>query len=420
MPGLRFSSAIAASLAAICLMLTSVAGAADRPNVVLILSDDQAWTDYGFLGHEQIQTPALDKLAKQSLTFTRGYVPISLCRPSLMTLITGKYPHQHGITGNDPPQGTPRQAMLKHVRREPNFVRLLAEHGYRTFQAGKWWEGNPAEGGFTQGMTHGDPKRGGRHGDVGLKIGREGLQPVFDFIAESKDQPFFVWYAPMLPHQPHNPPQRLLDKYKDKVDSIHVAKYYAMCEWWDETCGELLNYLDEQKLSDNTLVIYAADNGWIQDPTSPKFDPRSKRSPYEGGIRTPIMFRWPGHVKPHLNTTTPVSSISFAATILEACHIEPAKGMAPAIAIETPEKIPTETLYGEIFEHDVADIDAPAKSLLYRWVIDGDWKLILPVDGKHPELFAIKTDPSETKNVAAAHPEVVAALTKKLDDWWKP
>jgi uncharacterized sulfatase len=420
MPGLRFSSAIAASLAAICLMLTSVASAADRPNVVLILSDDQAWTDYGFLGHEQIQTPALDKLAKQSLTFTRGYVPISLCRPSLMTLITGKYPHQHGITGNDPPQGTPRQAMLKHVRREPNFVRLLAEHGYRTFQAGKWWEGNPAEGGFTQGMTHGDPKRGGRHGDVGLKIGREGLQPVFDFIAESKDQPFFVWYAPMLPHQPHNPPQRLLDKYKDKVDSIHVAKYYAMCEWWDETCGELLNYLDEQKLSDNTLVIYAADNGWIQDPTSPKFTPRSKRSPYEGGIRTPIMFRWPGHVKPHLNTTTPVSSISFAATILEACHIEPAKGMAPAIAIETPEKIPTETLYGEIFEHDVADIDAPAKSLLYRWVIDGDWKLILPVDGQHPELFAIKTDPSETKNVAAAHPEVVAALTKKLDDWWKP
>ncbi|HTN76694.1 MAG TPA: sulfatase-like hydrolase/transferase, partial [Pirellulaceae bacterium] len=294
--------AICAALA--CYWFATTASAAEtRPNVVFILSDDQAWTDYGFMGHKLIQTPALDRLAKQSLVYTRGYVPTSLCRASLMTLVTGKYAHQHGITGNDPPPGVDRAQMLKFVRETPTFPRLLSQAGYRTFQSGKWWEGSYQDGGFTHGMTHGDPKRGGRHGDLGLKIGREGLQPIFDFIAESKDQPFCVWYAPMLPHQPHNPPERLLAKYRDRVDSLHVAKYYAMCEWWDETCGQLLNYLDAHKLADNTLVVYVCDNGWIQQPQLAKFDPRSKRSPYDGGLRTPIMFRWPQQIQPRLDET---------------------------------------------------------------------------------------------------------------------
>jgi uncharacterized sulfatase len=208
------------------------------PNVVIILSDDQAWGDYGFMGHPQIQTPHLDRLAKESLVFTRGYTPVSLCRASLMTIITGQYPRQHLITGNDPPKGTDRREMLKHVRRTPTLPKLLVDKGYVSFQSGKWWEGNFAEGGFTAGMTHGDPAKGGRHGDLGLKIGRDGLQPIYDFLETNRGKPFFLWYAPMLPHTPHNPPERLLAKHRDKTDSEHVAKYWAMCEWWDETCGE--------------------------------------------------------------------------------------------------------------------------------------------------------------------------------------
>lgn len=400
-------------------MLSSLSEAADRPNVVLILSDDQAWTDYGFMGHKVIQTPHLDRLAKESLVYTRGYVPTSLCRPSLMTLVTGRYPHEHGITGNDPPKGTPRESMLKFVRETPTLPRLLSAAGYRTFQAGKWWEGSHQEGGFTHGMTHGDPKRGGRHGDVGLKIGREGLQPVFDFIDQSGDKPFFIWYAPMLPHQPHNPPERLLAKYRDKTDSLHVAKYYAMCEWWDESCGQLLDYLEQKKLSENTLVVYTCDNGWIQNPTKPTYDLRSKRAPYDAGVRTPIMCRWPAKIKPQQVDDRPASTVNFAYTVLKACGVDTSSvaGMQKADLLK-PADQPAE-IYGEILEHDVADIDAPAKSLMYRWCLKGDKKLIVSAQGK-AELFDIVSDPHETTNLADKQPEAVKELTATLDAWWKP
>ena len=93
---------------------------------------------------------------------------------------------------------------------------------------------------------------------TGLAIGRQTMQPVFDFLAASKGKPFFLWFAPMLPHNPHTPPERLLARYRDKTDSIHIARYWAMCEWWDERCGELLAHLDDQGLTENTLVVYAS------------------------------------------------------------------------------------------------------------------------------------------------------------------
>lgn len=409
-------------LVALVLMGATITSAANAspPNVVLILSDDQAWTDYGFMGHKAIKTPYLDRLAKESLCFTRGYVPTSLCRSSLMSILTGQYPHQHLVTGNDPPQGTNRNEMLRHVRRSPMLPRILAKHGYVCFQSGKWWEGNFAEGGFTAGMTHGDPQRGGRHGDVGLKIGREGLQPIFDFIDNRGDNPFFLWYAPMLPHQPHNPPQRLLAKYLAQTDSPHVAKYWAMCEWWDETCGELLGYLDQQGLTENTLVIYVTDNGWIQDPAAAMFAPRSKRSPYEGGIRTPILLRWPAKLQPRRDDQTLVTSLDLAPTILAACGLEPTKEMSGLSLLDVPASgpAPRDTLYGEIFEHDVVDLDHAEPGLLSRWCIEGDWKLILSRDGKQAELYQLSTDPREEQNLAADQIEKVRQLTAKLDAWW--
>lgn len=398
------------------------------PNVVIILSDDQAWTDYGFTGHKQIQTPHLDRLAKESLCFTRGYVPSSLCRPSLMTLVTGLYPHQHGITGNDPPKGTDRKQMLKHVRNVPTLPKLLGAAGYKSFQCGKWWEGNFREGGFTAGMTHGDPTKGGRHGDLGLKIGREGLQPIADFLDANGEQPFFLWYAPMLPHTPHTPPQRLLDKYRPLTESLHVAKYWAMCEWWDESVGELLGLLEKRKLSENTIIVYLADNGWLQDPAANKYAPRSKRSPNEGGIRTPIMVRWPAGIKPERDDQTLVSSIDLAPTILEACGVK-APSKLPGVSLLRANKqhlAAREYLFGEIFEHDVVDIDKPAAGLMYRWCIDARQpgstlpKLILSADGKQAELFDVKTDPTEDRDLATKEPERVSSLRLELDRWWKP
>lgn len=403
------------------LVAVGTSACAAPPNVVLLLSDDQAYGDYGFMGHPVIQTPRIDRLAKESIVFTRGYVPTSLCRSSLMSLLTGQYPHQHLVTGNDPPQGKDRAEILKHLRRCAVFPRILAEHGYACFQSGKWWEGNFAEGGFTAGMTHGDVSRGGRHGDVGLKIGRDGNQPVYDFVESCGGKPFFVWYAPMLPHQPHNPPERLLQKYRNKTDSPHVAKYWAMCEWWDENCGELLDYLEKKGLAENTLVVYLADNGWIQDPAAARFAPRSKRSPYEGGIRTPIMLRWPTRLKPRKEAIALASSIDLAPTILAACGIEAHDDMQGVNLLElaagkTP---PREAVFGAIFEHDIGHVDRAEHGLLSRWCIAGKWKLIMPKGGTNVELYDLLADPGENRNLAAEKPAQVEALTSKLDDWWK-
>ncbi len=398
---------------------TVTAPAAERPNVVILLSDDQGWSDYGFMGHPAIKTPRLDRLAAESVTFTRGYVPSSLCRPSLMSLITGLYPHLHLVTGNDPPKGTDRNLMLKHVRRLATLPKLLSEQGYASFQSGKWWEGNFAEGGFTAGMTHGDVTRGGRHGDDGLTIGRQGNQPVYDFLAANRGKPFFLWYAPMLPHAPHTPPERLLVKYRDQTDSIHIARYWAMCAWWDEQCGELLDHLDQQGLAENTLVVYLTDNGWIQNAESPQFAPRSKRSPYEGGIRTPIMLRWPGRLKPRRDDLALVSSLNIAPTILAACGLSPTKDMSGQSLLDVAAGSTggRDTLQGEIFEHDIPDIDRAEPGLVYRWCIQGDWKLIQSADGKRRELYNLKADPREEKDLATVEPERVQQLAALLKPW---
>jgi len=402
---------------------------APPPNVVLIISDDQGWTDFGFMGHAAIRTPHLDRLASQSLVFTRGHVPSSLCRPSLASIITGLYAHQHKIACNDPPDGLPpaerlrqRNEQIAYIEKAPTLPRMLAAKGYVSLQTGKWWEGNYRRGGFTDGMTHGDPKRGGRHGDEGLKIGRQTMQPIFDFIDRAGGKPFFVWYAPMLPHQPHNPPAPLLEKYRGQTDSIHVARYWAMCEWFDQTVGELLGRLDQRKLAANTLVVFVVDNGWIQQPGAAGSDPKSKRSPNEGGLRTPVLLRWPGRIAPRRDEQMLVSSIDLAPTILAACGLEPTAAMQGVNLLDAEAVARRATIFGEVFLHSAADIHRPAANLQYRWCIEGNWKLIQPnaallVDAK-PELFNVAADPHETKDLAAGRAADLARLRRRLDAWW--
>lgn len=412
---------------------------AQLPNIVFIVGDDQAWTDYGFMGHPYIRTPHLDKLASQSLVYSHGYVPSSLCRASLATMITGLYPHQHKITSNDPPfppgknmaeaNNDPRylqqrRDMLKLFEQSPTLPRMLAEKGYVSLQTGKWWEGNACRcGGFTEGMTHGDPAKGGRHGDEGLTIGRKGLQPVFDFISQSHKErkPFYVWYAPMMPHLPHNPPERLLNRYQDKTKSLFVAKYWAMCEWFDETIGDLLKYLEDQQLAQNTIVVYLHDNGWIQDENSSNFVARSKRSAYDGGIRTPILIRWPGKVTPRKSDGL-ASSVDLAPTVLSAVGLSPNTSMQGINLLNAEMVQKRAAVFGEIFEHNAVDITRPEANLQYRWVIEGKWKLIVPNMSRVPmarvELYDIMSDPHEKNDLSQQYSDVVDALTRRLDKWW--
>ena len=412
-----------------------------RPNIVLIIGDDQAWSDYGFMGHPVIKTPNLDRLASQSLVYRFGHVPTSLCRPSLATMITGLYPHQHGITGNDPArsEGISRSSaaflldsekLISRMGNSATLPRLLAQAGYLSFQSGKWWEGHYSRGGFTHGMTHGDPTRGGRHGDEGLSIGRNGLQPLFEFINEAGDSPFFIWYAPFLPHTPHDPPERLLAAYRLEGRPTDLSRYYAMCGWFDETVGELLKHLDLMNLTRNTLVLFAADNGWIQrTPGSPvpsgwdfSFAPRSKRSPNEAGIRTPVLLRWPGKITPG-QSDSPISTIDLAPTILAAAGLEPTDQMPGIDLLDQTAVASRKVIFGDIYTHDVLDLDEPLASLKYRWCLRGPWKLIVPhspnVIDAELSLFDVVSDPHETKNLASSHPQLVGRLYREIQNWWR-
>lgn len=445
------------------------------PNIVYLIADDQAWTDYSFMGHPQIETPNLDALSKRSAFFPRGYVPTALCRPALATLANGLYTYQHGVTGNDPgfdpvdanlpekagvakgkgqdkgkgkarnPMQTPntpeylalKARLIDNFGRFPTLPGLLGERGYLSFQAGKWWEGNPVKHGFTEGMTRGFPEPGGRHGDDGLKIGREGMEPVFNFIdrAVEAKKPFFLWYAPFLPHTPHTPPDRLFQKYKAKgVESDFIARYYAMVEWFDETCGQILDHLDQKGLRDNTIVIYLADNGWIQNPNAPGFAPRSKQSANEGGTRQPILISWPGKIKVGERKDQLCSSIDLMPTMLAAAGAKAPENL-PGInllpVLRSGEPSPRKEVFGETYAHDVADVDNPEASLLYRWVVEGKWKLLLTYDGKlgryahlhprtdrSPQLYDLSVDPTEDHNVASENAEIVKRLSQRLQDWW--
>ena len=426
-------------------LIASAVGAEQAPNIVFILSDDQAWTDYGFMGHKDIKTPHLDKLAERSIVFEQGYVASPLCRPSLASMVTGLYPFQHGITGNDVDGRNKRAELDIPVRaafhKHPSFIKLLSSNGYLAHQSGKWWEGSFEDGGFTHGMTHGDPKRRGRHGDVGLKIGRESMTPVTEFIdmAVEKEKPFLLWYAPFMPHTPHNPPQRLLQKYSKQGRADDVAKYYAMCEWFDETCGTLLDYLDEKELLDNTMVIYICDNGWAASSTNAddpnqklwkSYAQRSKASPYENGTRTPIMISWPGHMSAGRNANI-AQSIDLFPTIAAAAGLKSPTGL-PGINLLDDEALASrQVVFGVCSAVHNMTVGDPDDTLKYLWCIEGDWKLLLRYQGKDTtqyrnlhiwdtapfHLYNLKKDPHEKNDLATSHPELIDRLKKKIEAW---
>lgn len=420
------------------------AQASEPPNIVLIISDDQAWTDYSFMGHPHIRTPHLDRLAEGGVLFPRGYVPTALCRPSLLTLATGHYAHRHGITGNDP---SPRHAdpdsdlfrqrrtrLVSYIDALETLPELLSERGYLSLQTGKWWEGDFQRGGFTHGMSAGFPEAGGRHGDRGLQIGRDGMGPVVRFVndAVAADRPFLVWFAPMLPHTPHNPPAQFAIESDEDLPAF-VSRYYAMCQWFDETCGQLVQVIEDAGVIDNTLFVFVTDNGWIQKPDGPRYALRSKQTPFEGGVRTPIIFSWPGRL-PASRRSELVSSIDLVPTMLGAVGARipdqlPGRNLWPALTSGDP--LDRETLFGEAFAHDIADIEDPQASLLFRWCIENNWKLILTYDGevnryaathprtdRRPQLYDLSLDPHEENNVAARHPEVVRRLAARIADWY--
>ena len=420
--------------------------AADRPNILMIVSDDHAWFDYGFMGSKAVSTPHLDKLAAESRAFPRGYVTNSLCGPSLASMLTGRHVHRHGLTGNDPfipvvagakgPAARQKSAafldgrarMVKRFQESPILPRILGEQGYVSLQTGKWWMGPYQTGGFTEGMT-----KGGRHGDEGLDIGRKTLAPVTDFITRAKKdgKPFFVWYAPMMPHDPHTPPERLLAKYRDKSPTPQAARYHAMVEWFDETVGEIRAHLEKEGLTRDTIILYVADNGWIPRDDKPVVDfERSKQSPFDGGVRTPILVSWPGRIKPAVMVEA-ASAVDILPTLLKLAGAPVPAGGDGLDLLDDAALRARPFVAGQNSTHDILDLARPAASLRYRWLVAGDLKLIVSSGLKTgttqhgsadatepPRLFDLKADPHERRDLAAERPDDVKRLMAQLDGWW--
>jgi arylsulfatase A len=455
---------------AICLFQTlgcapkKMSQATGLPNIVYIISDDQTYTDFGFMGHPVVQTPHLDHLAEQSAFFPNGYVTSSVCRPSLVTLLTGLYPFQHGVHFNHPPPGFPgltqdpdltkeefdalRDKACDLIRNKPSLPRILARNGYRCLQTGKYWEGHWSNAGFTEGMTIAEPSNalnGNKtiangevvahgNGDAGLAIGRETMKPIFDFIDDcGEDQPFMIWYAPFLPHVPHDSPQRFYDLYKGQNIPDHKLPYYASISWFDETVNQLIKAIEDRDLADNTLFVFVVDNGFEPDPKNPRnYTKNSKRSPFEPGLRTPMMLRWDGVLSP-AKFEELVSSIDLFPTILEAAGVKdeiesPGISLLPS-ALGKSKLDPNRAVFGDIYPGDASVLGNPAADIAYRWVRQGDYKLIVPslpdAWGDYltkPGLFNVVTDPLEEKDLSrtSEYRDRFTQLHTLIDEWWSP
>lgn len=402
--------------------------------------------DYGFMGHPDIQTPHLDQLASEGLLFRRGYLASPICRPSLASMVTGLHPFDHGVTGNDlsadaggraANRSELDQPIQEGFYAHPGLIQTLTDHGYLAHQSGKWWEGSWADGGFTHGM-----KMAGRHGSQeSLAIGREGLEPITDFIdlAVAEAKPFFVWYGVFLPHTPHNPPERLLEKYTQPGRPLDVAKYYAMCEWLDETSGELLGYLDTKGIREDTLIFYICDNGWA--PTSTNADDpnqdnwrgyalRSKASPYENGIRSPVIISWPGMIEP-ADDPNFAHSIDVFPTLANLAGVPVPTGLPGIDLMDETARSARKAVFGSVHSSHNVSIGNPDETLQYRWCIEGNWKLIVRHDGIDTtryvalhdwdtapvRLYNLADDPHELNDISADHPEIVNRLSTKIEAW---
>ena len=282
------------------------------------------------------------------------------------------------------------------------------------------------------------------NGDHGLAIGRETMQPIVAFLDDVQQRPFFLWYAPLLPHTPHDSPEKFRRAVAANLEvRPHQVPYYAAIMQFDETDGQLIRMIDQRGMSDDTLFVFVADNGWEPDPakfrkSSNQWDhtPMSKRSPFDAGLRTPILLRWPGRIKAAKHAAL-VSTIDLLPTLLEAANVKdrpkrlPGSSLWPS-AVGKQQLSHERAVFGEIYPGDASMIGAAGKDLAYRWVRKGNYKLIVPASHgtqlpwnhyvDRPALFDLVQDPAESNDLIGdpSRAQVVAELSEALDRWWSP
>ncbi len=435
----------------LALLAAQPARAAGKPNVILILADDLGWADLGCYGSKYHKTPHLDALAASGVRFTDYYAACPVCSPTRASLLTGRYPQRYNLTDWLP--GRPDRPDQKLLRPkisqqlpldEITLAEALKPAGYVSGHIGKWHLGGkgfgPEQQGFDSNVA-GDQTGSPRSYFAPFKSADGTFMPGLEnapegeyltdrltaeaekFIEANRDHPFFLYLAHYAPHIPLKAKPELVAKYKPgKHGEQGNPNYAAMLESLDDGVGRVLKKLDDLNLADRTLVLFMSDNGGLATlegaKTAATFNGplrEGKGYLYEGGIRVPLIVRWPGVAKPGTTCSVPACSIDFFPTALEACGATTdAKvdglSLVPLLKGGTLKR---EALYWH-YPHYANQGGRPGGA-----VRAGDYKFIEYYDDGRRELYDITHDVSETRNLAADKPDLAKELAAKLGAWRK-
>lgn len=456
---------IAACLSVLLAVMIQTGLAASRPpNVVFLLADDLGWSDLGCYGSDLHETPNLDRLAKEGVRFTQAYA-MPLCSPTRASILTGRHAARLHYT-------TWREAALERPHDRPlipppviadlpaseiTIAEVLKGAGYLTFHVGKWHLGDAAHSPETQGFdvniggthwgapaTYFYPFRGpsGSSGEFryvpGLGLGKPGehlddrlTDEGLKLVSEAKDHPFFLNLCFHSPHTPIEGKKDLVEHFRGKLQpGLHHQNpfYAAMVQTLDENVGRVLADLDRRGLMDQTLVIFASDNGGYINTNrglrvTDNWPLRSgKGSLYEGGIRVPLIIRLPGVTPAGATCDEPVNCTDFFPTITELCGLTNTSQSTGAKPLDGVSLVPLLKQPGAHLQRDALFFHYPhyyPTTTPVSAVRAGDWKLLEYFQDHHIEVYNLRDDPAEQHDVATKEPERAAQLRARLHDWWK-
>jgi arylsulfatase A len=415
------------------------------PNVILILADDLGWTDLSCYGSDFYETPNIDRLARDGMKFTQAYSACTVCSPTRSAILTGKYPARLHVTDWIPglPPENPKLLVPDWTKYLPleeiTIARALKSVGYVTASIGKWHLGGeeyfPEKHGFDINIAGSSapapPSYFAPYKIATLPEGPNGeyltgrmAAEATRFIEQQKDKPFFLYMPLFAVHTPIQGKTNLIQKYRAKRrpgQKQTNAVYAAMIESMDDAVGQIRRKLDDLKLADRTVVVFASDNGGRVPTTSNHPLRVGKGSCYEGGTRVPLIVHWPGVTKPGSVCETPVISMDLHPTLLEIAGQQDAArkgvdGASLVTLLRQGSELKRDALFWHYphYQHYQLGGTTP-----YGAIRAGDFKLIEFFDDMRVELYNLREDIGEQRNLAATMTAKADELRARLHAWRK-
>jgi arylsulfatase A-like enzyme len=422
-----------------------------RPNIVLIVVDDLGWKDLGFMGSAYYETPNVDHLATEGISFSNAYAAAANCAPSRACMISGLNTPRHGIyTVSNSDRGNKKTLKIIPTKNTEvladsvyTLAEMLRDNGYVTGTFGKWHLGpDPGTQGFhvnVGGNHRGSPGKGGYFSPYMLENISDGpkgeyltdrmAREAIKFVRDYRDTTFFLYVPFYTVHTPIMGKEDLVKKFEKKTGSNGQDRpdYAAMVASMDENVGRIMAALDSLGLRHNTVVFFTSDNGGIRDISYQDPLRAGKGAYYEGGIRVPLIIRWPGTVQPGSRSDVPVTNMDFYPTLQSIIKASPAKSFLDGDDI-------TPVLKGEplgersLFWHFPIYLQAynpkedDGRDPLFRTrpgsvIRKGNWKLHEYFEDNGIELYDLNADPGEKNNLAKENPEKAGELLDLLREW---